>query len=170
MIEKRIKKKYFKRLKKAAKKYLKKTFSIKQKKFNKLVAFSIKNIIITFNICIRITPNNIFCVLRDNIKNQTVILVSGGLIKIKISKKKLKFINKLFIETFISKIEENVKGKTCLVKISGPKKIIRFVSKQIIKSLKKSKLLINVLNKKVFNGCRAKKIRRKKRKGMRVFK
>jgi ribosomal protein S11 len=148
--------------------YLKNTYSIKRTKLKQIIKFLRKKI--EYSIHVKITPNNIFCVLKDNKKNKTILLISAGILKIKISKKKLKFVNKLLVQNFIFKIKEKLKHKTCIVKISGPKKIIKFVSRQLIFSLNKSKLLINVLNKKVFNGCRAKKMRRKKRKGLRILK
>ena len=153
---------------KSGKFYIRKTNTIKRKKLKKIITFFNKKI--EYNIYIRIIPNNIFCTLKDNERNKTIILISGGILKLKISKKKLKYVNKLLIEKFIYKIKNKLKHKTCVLKISGPKKIIKFVTKQLIFSLNKSKILINALNKKIFNGCRAKKIRRKKRKGLRILK
>ena len=151
--------------------YLKKTITRRRKKLKKVINFLNKKI--PYSINIKITPNNIFCVLRDNKKNKTIILISAGILEIKVSKKKLKFVNKLLVQNFLNKIKTKIpqlQNKKFIVKISGPKKVIKFVSRQLISFLNKSILLMNALNKKVFNGCRAKKIRRKKHKGLRVFK
>ena len=153
-------------IKKLGKLILKKTKYFKRKKFKKIFKFLSKKI--KYNINIKITPNNIFCILKD--RNKTILLISAGILHLKISKKKLKFVNKILIQNFIDKINKKLKQKTCIVKISGPKKIIKFISKKLILSLIKTKLLINILNKKIFNGCRAKKTRKKKRKGLRIFK
>ena len=155
-------------IKKLGKLILKKTKYFKRKKFRKIFKFLSRKI--KYNINIKITPNNIFCILKDNNKNKTILLISAGILHLKISKKKLKFVNKILIQNFIDKINKKLKQKTCIVKISGPKKITKFISKKLILSLIKTKLLINILNKKIFNGCRAKKARKKKRKGLRVFK
>ena len=151
--------------------YRKKTNYYKLRpRFKKIVKFLNNKENIKYNINIKITPNNIFCTLRKNKTNQTILLISAGILKLKISKKKLKYVNKILVQNFIDKIKKKVRNTYCILKISGPKKIIKFVTRQLIFFLKKTKLLVNNLSKKIFNGCRAKKIRRKKHKGMRFFK
>lgn len=162
------KKRKLRKLRKLNRLILKKTKYFKRKKFKKIFNFLSKKI--KYNINIKITPNNIFCILKNNNTNKTILLISAGILDLKITKKKLKFVNKILIQNFIDKIGKKLNQKTCIVKISGPKKITKFISKKLILSLLKTRLLINFLNKKIFNGCRVKKTRKKKRKGLRVFK
>lgn len=142
--------------------------SLKKIKFNKIL--NLKKIKTNFSVSIKITPNNIFCLLKNIKKQKTILLLSAGILKLKISKKKLKFASKIIIQNFIEKIKKRLKNKKVIITMSGPKKIRKFLLKQLIFSLKKTKLLINAINKKIFNGCRVKKKRKKKQKGKRVFK
>jgi ribosomal protein S11 len=167
-------KKVFKQ-KKPKKKWLKKQF----KKFLKKNSITskhikiIKNVFINKNIfyyiTIKVTPNNVFCTLKTK-KNQTLIVLSAGILKIKTSKKKIKFSIKLIIPKFLKNLKKVVNNKTSIINISGPKKIRKNILKQIFKNLTKTKLIFNIKEKKCFNGCRAKKKKRKKRKGLRIFK
>jgi hypothetical protein len=52
----------------------------------------------------------------------------------------------------------------------GPKKIKKLVLEVISNNLKGKNLIIDVKSKKCFNGCRPPKKRRKKQKGLRIFK
>ena len=117
---------------------------------------------------IRVTPNNIFCTFRS--LKKTLVVLTAGIAKLKVSKRKLKYVSKFLIEGFIEKIKLKIRKKTSLLHISAPVKIRKKIIKQIIKGLKYKSLIINMLIKKSFNGCRAKKAKRKKRKGFRVFK
>lgn len=145
-----------------------KKFIHKRKKNLKIV----KNYILKKNfkylIHIRITPNNIFCTFR-NLK-KTLAVLTAGIIKLKVSKRKLKFAYKQIIGKFIKAIKKRTAKETSVLYISGPKKVRKKATKHIIKRLKYNKLLVKILEKKSFNGCRPKKAKRKKRKGFRVFK
>jgi ribosomal protein S11 len=71
---------------------------------------------------------------------------------------------------FFEKIKNKLLSKNILVNIIGPKKIKKSILEQVSNSLKHKNLIINVDSKKCFNGCRPAKKRRKKKKGLRIFK
>jgi len=119
---------------------------------------------------IRVTPNNVFCTLKDLTNNKILNIGSAGKYKTKTSKKTLKFSVKVIIEAFLNEIKKELKTKTLLINLTGPIKLRKKILEQISKSIKKSSITINADNKKCFNGCRPKKKRRKKRKGLKVFK
>jgi ribosomal protein S11 len=125
---------------------------------------------INYMIDIKITPNNMFCCLKTgNSTKQTLILLSAGILKLNISKKKLKFASKYIMQKFLKNLRI-IRKKYIFLNVKGPAKIKKYIVKQIITSLKHSKLLINICENKSFNGCRPKKIKRKKRKGFRILK
>lgn len=169
---KNFKKSIYKKPKKKVIKLIKNFFKynsfLKKPKFHKILKTNIRKP--NYSIIVKITPNNIFCTLRNDLKKKTIICLSAGILHLKVSKKKLKFIGKFIITCFINKIQKTVKNKRCFLTVSGPAKPRKFATKQFLLSLKKTKMLINILDKKVFNGCRAKKKRRKKRKGLTVLK
>jgi hypothetical protein len=126
-------------------------------------------------ISIRVTSNNIFCTCINFITNKIIYNGSGGLYKIKVSKKKLKVVYKnilyKFFGFFKKKYKKNFLDKL-LICISAPitlrKKVIRNVT-NILKKLNK-KFLLKLSKKKCFNGCRASKIRRKKNLKFKIYK
>ena len=143
---------------------------IQKFKFKKLINDANLKNKLNYLISIKITPNNIFCVLKNFNKNKTLFLLSAGILKLKITKRKLKFASRLLIKKFLSLIYLRTKKKLSLLKLSGPKKVRKIVLKEILKYLKGSRLIIFFQEKKSFNGCKPKKQRRKKRKGLRVLK
>jgi len=144
----------------------------------------------TKRITIKITPNNIFCLVKNLKENKTEYVKSGGKMGLNISKRKVKFLWKTVITDLLEYIKQT-DIKNYILTYSGPrrlkKKIFRFVRKTLVPKKKrkplisykykepkekiiKNVLLINVNPKKIFNGCRVKKKKRKKRSGFRVFK
>jgi ribosomal protein S11 len=119
---------------------------------------------------IRITPNNVFCTLKNNLKNKTIYITSSGKSNVKTSKKVVRFSSKIITQIFFEKIKNKLLSKNVLVNIIGPKKIKKSILEQVSNSLKHKNLIINVDSKKCFNGCRPAKKRRKKKKGLRIFK
>jgi len=117
-------------------------------------------------ITIKITPNNIFCTLKG--VEKTLILLTSGILKLKLTKRKLKFVSKIIIKKFIRNLKKIVANRTVLLTISGPVKIKKQVLKQFVKKLKSTGLIIFIKSKKSFNGCRPRKARKKKRKGFRI--
>ena len=119
---------------------------------------------------IKIKPNNIFCTLIDSKKNKTLFITSAGKCKTKTSKKLLRFSSKIITQIFFEKIKKALKTKSILINIVGPKKIKRSIIEQFSTYFKNKHLIINVQEKKCFNGCRAQKKKRKKQKALKVFK
>ena len=119
---------------------------------------------------IRVTPNNVFCTFKDIIVKKTLILSSAGKYKLKVSKKTLKFSNKIIVQNFLEEIQRHLEKETIIIKLEGPIKIRKSILKQMTNFLKLNKLIINAKEKKCFNGCRPQKKRRKKQKGLRIFK
>jgi ribosomal protein S11 len=135
---------------------------------------------------IRIKPNNVFCTLKNEINNK-VISGSSTKYKIKMSKKTLRYNYKIVVRSFLGETKKMLKSSFVLVCITAPKRIRRELLRILRKNLlsKRKSLLKNVNNKKkrnfgavifnfrakkCFNGCRAKKKRRNKQRGLRIYK
>jgi ribosomal protein S11 len=119
---------------------------------------------------IRITPNNVFCTLKNIKKKKTTYVSSSGISKVKTSKKTLRYSTKIVVGHFLRTVKKELNTKQFIVDLAGPIRIRKAVLKQLAKYFKKSSLILNVESKKCFNGCRAPKKRRKKQKGLRVLK
>jgi ribosomal protein S11 len=119
----------------------------------------------------RITQNNIFCTL-ENIANGKILEVgSAGKYKVKVSKKTLRYNTKLIIGTFLRKVKTHLQKKLILINLIGPARMRKSILKQIFEQFgTKTSITVDIKSKKCFNGCRPKKKRRKKQKGLRIFK
>jgi len=180
----RIKKKTFKFFKKFYRYHLGQKITHSLKKKNK----SLKKIKIKFY------RNNIYFSLINLKNNKTIKSVSSGIYNIKTSKKKLKYVYKTLIDIFFVDIKKyfNNYNNTVFevsVPLSYRKKVYRILKKKI-KAVKKNKLkknklkknkslikkrvskniLITIVPKKCYNGCKAKKKLRKKRRLFRIYK
>jgi hypothetical protein len=121
---------------------------------------------------IRVSPNNVFCNLKDGRSNNIVKSLSTGAVKLKTTKKRLNFNIKNFLFTFfkdIIKIKELKAKKHVLIKLVSPKKfrkrILKMFHAGVFKNFVKNKnLILDIPSNKLFNGCRPKKDIRKKRK------
>jgi len=123
---------------------------------------------IEYEISIKITANNTFCSLK---KGKNLLFVSSaGKNKIKITKRKLKFNSKLIIENFLYSISKYIKKSSLIIIIKGPKKIRKNIIKQLSSKFRTNKYIVKLKELKCFNGCRPKKKRRKKQKGLRITK
>jgi hypothetical protein len=141
-----------------------------KKKFFKRASLTLKK-----KINIKVTSNNIFCTCINFITNKIIYNGSGGLYKIKVSKKKLKVVYKNILYKFFGFLKKRYRRNFLdglLICVSAPitlrKKIIRNV-RNILKKLKK-KFFLKLNKKKCFNGCRASKIRRKKNLKFKIYK
>lgn len=144
-------------------------------------SYRFKKNIFNRKITIRLVKNNVFCTLI-NLKTKKIITIgSAGKYRIYISKKKLKKNIIRILRSFIRESKKKLTKKGLIIDIIAPikirKKILRFI--KILRSYQLKKkprrlyyraLLIKLISLKCFNGCRASKKRRKKRKGLRVFK
>jgi hypothetical protein len=70
----------------------------------------------------------------------------------------------------LKEIEPKVMNNKILITIIAPKNLKKKIVNQIQKTLINKNIFIEVNEKKTFNGCRPKKQKRKKRKGLRIFK
>ena len=123
-----------------------------------------------YYISVRVTPNNIFCTLQNLTLNKTLIVGSAGKYKIHVSKKKVKYCQKLIIPKFIEELTKKLKkeplnGLTVL-KLIAPIRNRKHILRMFIPFIKEQKryILFNTLPKKCFNGCRPAKKRHKKNK------
>jgi ribosomal protein S11 len=128
----------------------------------------------TFSKClnIKVTSNNIFCNFKNRLTNQTLAVGSSGKYKIKTTRKKLRYAIKLVLRSFMMEVTSKFTLKTLIIKIVAPIKIRRHIVSFLSEVLKNKtqKLIIKIAHKKCFNGCRPAKKKRKKQKGLRIFK
>jgi hypothetical protein len=122
---------------------------------------------------LKICSNNIFCVLRE--KDKTIKICSSGKYNVKISKKKLRYNIKPVITFFFQEIKkEMLLSDTFFLILTAPlrlrKQILKFIFPKIFEDKKKRSFCIKVKEVKCFNGCRARKKKRKKQKKLRLFK
>ncbi len=131
-----------------------------------------KNISKNFSkrISIKIRPNNVFCTLVENNSNKILYTISSGKCNIKTSKKTLRYSSKIILQSFFDNVKKYLKRDYFLVNIDGPKKIKKSVLELLSLNLKNKNVIIDVKGKKCFNGCRPPKKKRKKQKGLRIFK
>ena len=140
---------------------------------------------------IRIKPNNVFCTLK-NLTSNRMISGSSTKYKVKMSKKTLRYNYKIVIRSFLEETKKVLKTKFLFVCIIAPRRIrrdlLRILKKRLMfkpkKSLKLSTdeegeeiirkcphlLMFDFYAKKCFNGCRARKKKRKKQRGLRIYK
>ena len=123
----------------------------------------------SFVVNIKITSNNIFCTFKN--KNKIIYLLSAGKsIVNNLSKKTLRYKSQLIIKEFFKNIKNRLINNNFLINIEGTKKIRSLTLRNISNYFKNKKILINVNLRKCFNGCRPPKKRRKRQKGLRIFK
>jgi ribosomal protein S11 len=119
---------------------------------------------------IRVTSNNIFCTLSNLKNNKIKLLGYAGKYSLNISRKKLRYSFKVLLDNFFEEIrKKNLITKKVLISIIAPLKLRKRFVKFLTPFLKKKNVILNVEDKKCFNGCRPSKKRRKKRKGLRLF-
>lgn len=140
--------------------------SLKFKQFILLKRHKINCLILT----IKVTSNNVFCNLKNPQNNKTLLLTSAGKNQLQVSKKSLKFNHKIIIQNFLEKMNTLIQNNNIIINFIGPKKIKKKITQQLLYFLVGQKLIIRSVAKKCFNGCRPSKKRRKKRKGLRLFK
>lgn len=161
------------------KKYLTTFLTDKIKKKTKILK---KYKYLYFFITMRFAANNAFLTVSLKKQNGTVKLLfakSAGYYKLKVSKKTSKFNQLLILKKYLKEIKKVIrKGKkknqkfAVFVKAFLPLKL-RQKAVSYINTVYKTQaemLLYTFVEKKAFNGCRPKKKKRKKRKGLRVFK
>lgn len=127
-------------------------------------------ITVYFNIAIKITQNNVFCTLINKETLKTVYLTSSGKEKIHTSRKTLRFSSRNIIVSFFRKIKGIIKNNTIFININAPLRSKILIIKLLNRYIKKRFIILYVQAKKCFNGCKPPKKKRKKQRGLRVFK
>jgi ribosomal protein S11 len=148
-------------------------------------------------ITIRVKPNNTFCTLRSSFHDQ-VISSSSTKYNVKMSKKSLRYNYKIILKAFLKEVSAFIKSDKILFSITAPRKIRRELLRilkvhleptELDETLDSDKiehqedicddeeyseeptLVVFKLNaKKCFNGCRVRKKKRKKQRGLRIYK
>lgn len=122
--------------------------------------------------CVRINfvTNNVYCTFWSITGKRTFRVRSAGMGQAKPSKRRLFFYGKLFMESFFRELQQwrkkyRKKGMF-FFSLKTPKKFRKIILKYISRKMS----VINFEYCKAFNGCKAKKKRRKKRLGFRYFK
>lgn len=161
--------------KKFATSYELKIFKLQKKKINKLLFKNFffekfkKNFLKPKNIVyIKINPNNTMITWTDK-QGNVIYKISAGMLNLHSSKKNYKLINNLVISEFFKKLKTEKKNKYILFKLSVPK----LLRKRVLRRLKfflRNKNFFENLRTVSFNGCRPPKARRKKRKGLKLYK
>ena len=125
------------------------------------VTISHKKIILT------ITPNNIFGVLIELNPHRTEYFLSTGILKLKATKKTIKFHLVEFLFEFHKEAKKFLQvGNSIILEIKAGKTLQEQVRTTLVEELKDYKLILIYKHLLSFNGCRAKKKKRKKRKGV----
>lgn len=166
----KLKKKSFNKFKiKPKLKFLKRKRLALNPKFRSLFFIKQK---VRYQLSIRIKQNNIFCTFKNIKQRKTILVASSGKLRIKITKKTLRFSNKRIIQKFLNKVKNFSKlfNLILLVDIKAPIKVRKFIIKQFSYLSTTSSLIFSAYENKCFNGCRPKKKKRKKQKRFRLFK
>ena len=149
---------------------LRKNFTFTSNPSNPLFVDLYKHHLKNFNkqIHIKIKPNNVFCTLND--LKKTVYTTSSGKCNLNTSKKTLRYTTKIILQSFLNNIKKHLEQDFFVLHLTSPKKLRLAVLKQLQATFKRKELIINIKGKKYFNGCRPAKKKRKKQKGLRIFK
>jgi len=126
----------------------------------------------TYALYLTISQNNIFSTCKDISKNLSFFTKSCGSFKIAISKKRLKFSASLFFYQIRKFIKNILCNKISILFITSPRFLKKYISKYFISKLFETTcpFLLCFNPKKSFNGCRVKKLKRKKYKKNRILK
>lgn len=151
---------------------------LKQIKKNKISFFKlVLNIKKRLNTCkfnhilvINLLQNNIFAFLLTLPAKKVIFFKTASSYNIKITKKLLKRNCFSFLKPIILLLYKHVTDRHIIIIISSRKKLRKKILKYLNIRLQVFTKLLCVNSLYCFNGCRAKKIKRKKRKGLRIFK
>lgn len=158
---------------------LKKKASRKKKKYNARLVFFFERYKFYFKrkanlfnslLILRIKQNNLFVTLLNLRTGKVWKIWSCGLYKLNASKRQLRFVANILLIQIFKYLKKRFRKANFVIIIRG----MSFIKKKVIRKIKiffrnRMYLLISKSSK-IFNGCRAKKIRRKKYKKFRVLK
>ena len=120
---------------------------------------------------VRVRPNNVFCTLKNLSSGKILINRSSGIYNLQISKKKLKYNIKMMLQFFFKDIEIFYKKeKNILIEVICEIKVRKQIIKFLKQKIKKKNIVLQLNEKRCFNGCKPPKKKRKKRMGLRIFK
>ncbi len=169
--------------KKPIKPSFKGSLRFKKVKFKKRYAFvvfkfikikqDLKKVVLknTYVLYLTIGQNNIFSTCKDIVTNKSFFTKSCGSFNIAISKRKVKFSASLFFNQIRKFIKNILKNKIYILFVTAPRFLKKYISRYFIPRLfkKASQFLLCYNPKKSFNGCRVKKLKRKKYKKNRIL-
>lgn len=131
-----------------------------------------------YKVNIKVKVHNVFCTLSTTATNKILHSCSSGNYKVKMSKKTLSYTYYWFLRRFYSKVKKctrvsatkmlEEKSKITrrpgfVVNLIGPTTITSNIANVTRYILKKRPFVINADDKKIFNGCRARKRKMNKR-------
>ena len=126
------------------------------------------------HLSIKLSANNVFCTLKNLIHNTVYFSRASGAYKMKVTKKSLKYVSTLILSSFLEQNKINFKNCSLILVLTAPTKVRKHLIKFLYKNLKHRYsiryLIFYVPSKKSYNGCRAPKKRRKKRRVLQKFK
>lgn len=125
-----------------------------------------------FILKLKSTQNNVFCTVVNSKNKKTMLVTSAGIEKVQVSKKNLIFGVKNILINFIKKMKYKIKNKNVniLVNITAPLRVKILILRLLKLNLKGFFITIYTNPIKCFNGCKPPKKKRKKQRGLRVFK
>jgi hypothetical protein len=181
-VQKKTTRKWYKKFLKF-RRFEKKKVDINTKKNKKLSRFKKKNNLsfvlpskvvfsYPYKLSIKVACNNIFCTISSSDSNQILSKCSFGKYDIKVSKRNLNFnINKLFFIFFKEKLlkKNKIFKKNIIVFLTAPIRLRQKIIKQLRSKINNG-FIIKIFSKKCFNGCKVSKLKKKKKRGFRVFK
>ena len=152
---------------------------IRKKKYNARLVFFFERYKFYFKrkaslfnslLILRIKQNNLFVTLINLRTNKVWKIWSCGLYKLNASKKQLKFVVNILLIQIFKYLKIKFRRANFVIVIRG----MSFIKKKVIRKikffLKNQMYLLVSKSSKIFNGCRAKKIRRNKFKKFQVLK
>lgn len=159
--------------------FFKKKAYIRKKKFTARLVFFFERYNLNFKrkvglfnslLILRIKQNNFFITLLNLKTNKVCKIWSCGLYALNASKRTLKVIVNLLLIHIFKFLKRKLRNANFIIIIRG----MTFIKKRVLRKIKlffkKRMYLLVSKSSKIFNGCRAKKIRRKKYKKFRFLK
>lgn len=144
------------------------------KKSSKKITYNIQKYLYDKKIFLKIKSNNMYCTLTNAVDNKVLITATAGKYRITYSKKLIRANSFRVLRMFFREVRQHLTRRGTIINVVAPikmrKKLIILCRKLRSYKLKKNKkvfyrtILIVGLDKKCFNGCKASKKRRKKRK------
>jgi len=171
-LKKRFHKKFFRFI------LIKKVY-IRKKKYNSRLVFFFERYKFYFKrkaslfktlLILRIKQNNLFVTLLNLRTNRVSKIWSCGLYKLNASKRQLKFVTNILLIQMFKYLKKKFRKTNFVIIIRG----MSFIKKKVVRKLqfffRNQMYLLVSKSSKIFNGCRAKKMRRKKYKKFRILK